>query len=61
MKCPECEKLGLRSKVFVGQATRTLMGYTSYYDEDGKFHNNNPNKTTTSYTCSNGHAWMVKR
>lgn len=57
MRCPECEREGKKSKVYVGMSTRTLMGWQPYYDEDGKFHNDDPNHTTTEYDCSNGHKW----
>ncbi len=31
-----------------------------YYDEAGKYHDNDPNKTATTYTCSNGHRWVAR-
>jgi len=37
-----------------------MMGYTPYYDEGGKYHNNNPNTITKVYHCSNGHTWKEK-
>lgn len=55
MKCPQCEKEGKRSRVYVGQSYSTLLGWTPYYDEDGNWINNDPNTTTTSYHCSEGH------
>lgn len=57
MKCPECKKLGLKSKVYVGASSTTLLAFTPYYDEEGNYHHNDPNVITTSYTCSNGHSW----
>ena len=59
MKCPECVKEGKKSKVFIGTSTRTLMYWQPHYDEDGVLHSNDPNKTTTDYSCSNGHKWSV--
>jgi hypothetical protein len=58
--CPECQKLGLKSKVFIGGCTSTLLNCGSgYYDEDGDYHPPDPcNTTTCEYTCSNGHTWM---
>lgn len=35
----------------------TLMCANPYYDENGKYHHNDPNTTTTYYNCSNGHQW----
>lgn len=57
MKCPECIKEEKKSCVYEQGATTTLMNVVSYYDEDGKHIYNNPNKTTISYSCSNGHKW----
>lgn len=37
----------------------TLMGVPRYYDEDGVYHVHDRNKHTTSYQCSNGHAWAI--
>ena len=60
MKCAECQKLGKTSKVYIDQMYTTMMGYTPYYDEGGKYHNNNPNTITKVYHCSNGHTWKEK-
>ena len=57
MKCPECQRQGLTSRVYPGMSCTTLMCDMSYYDENGDFHAHNPNKTTTDYRCSNGHTW----
>lgn len=57
MKCPECAKEGKRSRVSVGMSSTTCMGFQAYYDEDGLYHCHDPNITTTSYSCSEGHSW----
>lgn len=57
MKCPECEKEGKKSCVYIGGTFVTLMSVFSYYDEDGNHHTHNPNTSTTNYSCSNGHKW----
>lgn len=57
MICPECRIEGLRSTVNSGMSMTTGMGYTSFWDEDGVHHVHDPNTTTTSYLCSNGHEW----
>ena len=61
MKCPKCEEEGKRSKVYVGGSSSTLLGWTPYYDEDGNYHNNDPNRITTNYSCSEGHNFMIVR
>lgn len=58
-RCPVCRRGGKRSTVTVGISWTTAMGTMAYYDEDGKYHYFNPNTTTTSYECSNGHAFSV--
>ena len=57
MKCPECQKQGLKSKVYVGSSTTTLLAFQPYYDEEGNYHYDDPNTIYTSYSCSNGHSW----
>lgn len=41
------------------EGVTTLLAYNpGYWDEDGKYvANKNPNATTYTYTCSNGHTW----
>lgn len=58
MKCPECQKEGKTSRVYVGATSSTLMGFAPYYDEEGNHHHNDPNIRTTEYRCSNGHRWQ---
>jgi hypothetical protein len=57
MKCLECVKNNQTSRVSVGGSTTTLMGFTPFYDEDGRYHSHDPNTKTTYYSCSNGHSW----
>lgn len=59
--CPTCRERGLRSKVYVGMSSRTLMAVLEWYDEDGNHHFSDSNKTTTNYSCSNGHQWSERR
>lgn len=56
--CPECKEQGLKSKVYIGASTATLMGVTRFYDGEGNHHCHDPNTTTTSYVCTNGHMWQ---
>ena len=60
MICPECQKEGKKSKVYHQGYSATSMGYTPYYDENGKYHNHDPNATEAGYKCSNGHLWSEK-
>ena len=61
MKCPVCIEKGLKSCVYVGATTTTLMYAQPYYDEDGNYHYNDPNTIYTSYHCSRGHKWNVSQ
>jgi len=56
-KCPACRAAGLKSTTTVGCTMTTLMATHSYYDEDGNYHFDDPNISTTSYSCSRGHSW----
>lgn len=57
MICPECKKQGLKSKVYPGSSTRTLMYCPPFYDEEGRYHHHDSNITATEYSCSRGHKW----
>ncbi len=60
MKCPKCQKEGKESKVFPHGSSTTLMHSQPFYDEKGKYHDHDPNITTSQYSCSNGHRWTEK-
>ena len=57
MKCPECEKQDLKSRVYPGMGSSTLMYCQPFYDEEGKYHTHDSNTTTWQYSCSEGHEW----
>lgn len=58
MKCPFCQEEGKKSIVTPHGGTSTLLGFSTYYDEDGNYHSHDPNKLTKDYSCSNGHKWF---
>lgn len=60
MKCPECQKSGLKSRVTNEGSSSTLMYCAPFYDEEGRYHNHDSNIITTLYLCSNGHYWNEK-
>ena len=57
--CPACRHQGLKSKVYVGASTCTLLGWMPYYDEDGVYHSDDPNTLCTMYECSQGHQFTI--
>lgn len=59
MKCPECKKKNLKSKVYVGTCTVSCVHSPDYYDEEGVFHRQSPIILSQSYSCSNGHIWDI--
>jgi len=59
MKCPECVSEGKKSIVYPGSSSTTLMGFQRYYDEDGVFHEHDPNDIQSHYSCGNGHQWTT--
>jgi len=61
MICEECKKEGIKSTISIGSSMSTLMHGSSGYDEDGRYYIHDPNIITTSYHCSRGHVWDVKR
>jgi hypothetical protein len=60
MICPECHKLGKKSRIWLSYSTSTAVHYPESYDEKGKLINNNCNKTSEIYDCSNGHTFNKK-
>jgi hypothetical protein len=60
MRCPQCKEESKKSVVYPGLSTTTLMGWFPYYDEEGNYHNHDPNIHTTAYRCSNEHRWIIK-
>jgi len=60
-RCPVCVKQGKESKVYPSGlgCTCTLMATYDYYDEKGVYHHSDPNWTTCTFTCSNGHDFSV--
>jgi len=57
MICPECGKARLQSRVYIGVSSTTLAYSPPFYDEEGRYHDHDPNIRTTQYECSNGHQW----
>lgn len=57
--CPTCQELDLRSTIRFGGGFTTAMGTDDYVDEDGRVHHHDPNITTHSLRCSNGHEWTT--
>lgn len=61
MICPKCKELGLKSTVTSYGSMSTLMGYPTYYDEDGNVHQHDSNRVTSDYRCSEGHRFISER
>lgn len=57
MICPACKSEGRTSKVYPGLTETTCLGYTPFYDEEGRFHDHDPNRRRSRMRCSNGHSW----
>jgi len=63
--CPVCREKGIKSKVYVSPTVdRTAMWSERampWFDEDGRAHPGcDPNWTTITYSCSNGHQFFEK-
>lgn len=56
-RCPTCRAENRKSKVYPGACSSTLLGFTPFYDEEGRYHYHNPNTSNCSFQCSNGHQW----
>jgi hypothetical protein len=62
MRCPVCVEKEMRSALYPGGSFTTCMaGSPGHYDEAGDWvEGYDPNITTTSYGCTNGHTFVEK-
>ena len=60
IKCPKCQREGLISTVWCKEHTKTLMGYGTYHDKEGKLHNHDGNANIFNYQCSKDHKFCEK-
>jgi hypothetical protein len=60
MRCPVCVKQELRSHLYGPECSHTLAYGSTYHDEDGVYHNHDPNIYREAYRCSNGHVFVDK-
>ena len=56
MKCLTCVSEGKQSRLTVHPGMTTLIYAAPYYDEDGEYHNHDPNITSYGWNCSEGHS-----
>lgn len=60
MKCPTCDKKGLKSRVesvHIACMTLEVKHDNSFWDEDGNYHNHN--HSHANYKCSNAHKFVI--
>ena len=57
--CPTCQEEKQKSIVYVMRSSMTQMMSIPYYDEDGRYHNDDPNMIMNEYRCSRGHQWRT--
>jgi hypothetical protein len=57
MICPECRAAGMMSTVTVGPTSQTAVYYPPFFDEQGRYHNHDANRTSGMAHCSRGHSW----
>lgn len=59
-KCPLCVEEGERSRLYPGPGMTTAGAVPEpYYDENGRYHNHDPNHTTRSFRCSREHRFTA--
>jgi hypothetical protein len=61
VKCPECERTGQQSKLYMPTSyfSTAMGGSQDYYDEDGHHHYHEVNRSRGTGHCSNGHTLNV--
>jgi len=60
LTCPVCVKQNKKSKVYSYGVRKTLMGYRTYHDEEGVYHDHNPNKHSELLICTEKHEFERK-
>lgn len=61
MKCPECERTGRQSKLYMPDSyfSTAMGGSETYYDEEGQYHHHEVNSSSGQGHCSNRHTLNV--
>ena len=62
MRCPECERTGQPSRLYMPDCygSTAMGGSQEYYDEDGRHHYHNVNRSSGQANCSSGHTLTVR-
>jgi hypothetical protein len=59
MMCHYCVAEGEKSVLYAPTSgISTAMGWSPYYDEEGKYHFHDMNSLTAEYHCSRGHRYV---
>ncbi len=56
--CPMCSKEGKKSRITCGNISVMCMGSLPYYDDEGEYHDHDPNTHSAYFYCSNDHKWV---
>jgi len=56
-----CQMCTDADRLWPKAVTRTAVAWQPYYDQYGLYHAHDPNTTTTTYECSNGHVFSVDK
>lgn len=59
LTCPKCVEEKLTSKVYYDGTSGTgIAPPRPYWDEEGRYHEHNPNVYKHAFRCSRQHFWM---
>lgn len=59
MQCPQCEE---STEIICLGDSSTLLAWSPSYDEEGEYHQHDPNVTTSSWQCNGcDHVWEQKK
>lgn len=57
--CPECKKLGTTAIATITGQSGTLMGYSFFWDKEGRPHIHDDNFYNDTYLCFRGHEGKI--
>jgi hypothetical protein len=55
IKCPICSEEGEKSRLTAVGGRSTNLEWEKFFDEEGKYHQHDPNTVIHLFKCSNGH------
>jgi hypothetical protein len=60
MICEKCKEQGKTSTIFITGSLQRPFPHQAHYNEEGVYHDHDPNKYPQGFECSNNHIWVTE-